>query len=137
MQSNNTDKDLALLQGTWEQVSHEANGAACAPDEFTDAVTRFNGDEYTVIRKDGTLLVKGTIRLDATTIPRRAVLMRVAGLDKGRIFPAIYNISGDSLVLAAANDDRKTVPTDFKTEIGQFLRRFVRKRPAGERTAAE
>jgi len=40
-------------------------------------------------------------------------------------------------VLAAANDDRRLVPTDFKTEIGQFLRRFVRKRHGNEKTAAE
>ena len=137
MKLNNTDRDLALLQGTWEQVAHEANGTPCAPDEFSDAVTSFNGNEYTVARPDGTLLVKGTIRLDATTIPRQAVLMRVAGLDQGRVFPAIYNITDDCLVLAAANDDRRLVPTDFKTEIGQFLRRFVRKRSGSEKTAAE
>lgn len=128
MKLNSTDRDLELLQGTWQQVAHEANGAACAPDEFSDAVTNFNGNEYTVARRDGTLLVKGTIRLDATTIPRQAVLMRVAGLEQGKTFPAIYYISGDSLVFAAANEDRGSAPTDFKTEIGQFLRRFVRKR---------
>ena len=137
MKSNNTDHDLALLQGTWRQVGHEANGTACAPDEFSDAVTKFDGNEYTVVRPDGTMLVKGTIRLDTTTIPRQAVLVREAGLDKGRIFPAIYTISGDSLILAAANDDRASAPTDFKTEIGQFLRRFVRKRPRAGQTAAE
>ena len=129
MKPNNTDSDLALLQGVWQQVAHEVNGAASAPDEFSDAVTQFNGNEYSVVQPDGTVLVKGTIRLDATTIPRQAVLVREAGLDKGRIFPAIYSISGDSLVLAAANDDRAPKPTDFKTEIGQFLRRFVRMRP--------
>lgn len=129
MKLNNTDRDLELLQGTWQQVAHEANGTACAPDEFSDAVTNFSGNEYTVARRDGTLLVRGTIRLDATTIPRQAVLMRVAGLDQGKIFPAIYTISDDSLVFAAANDHHGSAPTDFKTEIGQFLRRFVRKRP--------
>ena len=129
MKSNSTDRDLALLQGVWQQVAHEVNGAAGGADEFTDAVTQFNGNEYSVVQPDGTILVKGTIRLDATTIPRQATLVREAGLDKGRIFPAIYSISGDSLVLAAANDDRATKPTDFKTEIGQFLRRFVRMRP--------
>lgn len=128
MTSNNTDKDLALLQGTWQQVGHEANGTHCAPDEFSDAVTKFDGNEYTVVRPDGTMLVKGTIRIDATTIPRQAVFVREAGLDKGRIFPAIYRVSGDSFVLAAANDDRASAPTDFRTEIGQFLRRFVRNR---------
>jgi uncharacterized protein (TIGR03067 family) len=129
MKPNNTERDLALLQGAWQQVAHEANGAACAPDEFSDAVTNFNGTEYSVVRPDGTVLVKGTIRLDATTIPRQAVLVREAGLDKGRIFPAIYSLSGDDFVVAAANDDRAGKPTDFKTEVGQFLRRFVRNRP--------
>lgn len=128
MKLNNTDRDLALLQGTWEQVAHEANGTACAPDEFSDAVTKFDGNEYTVARPDGTVLVKGTIRLDATTIPRQAVLVRIAGLDQGKVFPAIYTITDDSLVLAAANDRHGSAPTDFKTEIGQFLRRFVRTR---------
>jgi uncharacterized protein (TIGR03067 family) len=137
MKPNNTDRDLALLQGVWEQVAHEANGAACVPDEFTDAITKFNGNEYSVVKPDGTLLVRGTIRLDATTIPRQAVLVREAGLDKGRIFPAIYSLSGDTFTVAAANDDRASKPTDFRTDIGQFLRRFVRKRPGSEKTAAE
>ena len=128
MKPNNSDRDITLLQGTWEQVAHEANGTACIPDEFTDAVTNFHGNEYSVTRPDGTVLVRGTIRLDATTIPRQAVLVREAGLDKGRIFPAIYSLSGDNLVLAAANDDRATRPTDFRTDIGQFLRRLRTKR---------
>lgn len=136
MRPNNTDRDLALLQGTWQQVAHEANGTACAPDEFSDAITLFDGNEYSVVRPDGAVLVRGTIRLDGTTIPRKAMLVREAGLDKGRMILAIYSVSGDHLVLAAANDDRASGPTDFRTEPGQFLRRFVRRRP-GEQTAAE
>ena len=137
MKPNNTDRDLALLQGAWQQVGHEANGTACAPDEFSDAVTQFSGNEYSVVRPDGTLLVRGRIRLDATTIPRQAMLVREAGLDRGKIFAAIYSLSDDCLVLAAANDDRATAPTDFRTEIGQFLRRFVRKHAGSAQTAAE
>src|ERR1700742_1167912 len=115
MKSNNTDRDLALLQGAWQQVAHEINGAADTHDEFgaVGTVARFDGNAFSIVREDGKVLLKGTFRLDATTIPRQAVWVGETGPDKGKVFPAIYSVSDDSFVFAAANDDGAPTPTDF------------------------
>ena len=127
MKSNNTERDLALLQGTWQQVAEEVDGVTGVRSEASaaDTLTIFAGNEFAMAAADGKVLLKGTVRLDATTIPRQAVWVESA--DKGKAMPAIYSVSENSLVFAAANDDRAATPTDFRTEIGQILRRFVRK----------
>lgn len=129
MTQNNTEKDLALLQGTWEQVGHEVDGVADAADKNSAAGTLaiFRGNEFSVVGPDGKVVLQGTLRLDATTIPRQATWIDGTGPDKGKQLPGIYNLSEDNFVFAAANDKNSVQPTDFRTEAGQHLRRFVRR----------
>src|SRR5258708_3106482 len=133
MTSNKTEKDLALLQGVWEQVGVEANGIANPPDEYSagGALATFEGNEFSVVGAEGNLLLKGTFHLDATTIPRQATWIDAMGPDKGKQLPGIYNLSGDNFVFVAAADPRTAQPTDFRTESGQTMRRFVRRSRGG------
>ena len=129
MTPSNTEKDLALLQGTWEQVGVEANGVANLDDEFNAAGTlaTFKGNEFSVVSADGELILKGKFHLDASTIPRQATWIEDVGQDKGKQLPGIYNLSGDNFVFVAAGDERTAKPTDFRAETGQTMRRFVRR----------
>ena len=134
MNPSKTDKDLALLQGTWEQVGAEADGIANPSDEYSAAgtLTTIKGNEFSVVGADGELLLKGTFQLDATTIPRQATWIDTMGPDQGKQLPGIYNLSGDNFVFVAAKDDRTVKPTDFRAERpGQTLRRFVRRSRRG------
>lgn len=129
MTFSKTDKDLALLQGTWEQVAVEADGIANPSDEYSASgtLTVFDGNEFSVVSGEGSVLLKGKFRLDATTIPRQATWVDEMGPDAGKHLPGIYNLSGDNFVFVAAGDDAASKPTDFRTETGQTLRRFVRR----------
>ncbi len=129
MAFSKTEKDLELLQGTWEQVGIEADGIANPSDEYSAAgtLTIFDRDEFSVISAEGNMLLKGKFRLDATTIPRQATWVDEIGPDAGKHLPGIYNLSGDNFVFVAAGEEAASKPTDFRTETGQTLRRFVRR----------
>jgi uncharacterized protein (TIGR03067 family) len=129
MTFSKTDKDLALLQGAWEQVAVEADGIANPSDEYSASgtLTVFDGNEFSVVSGEGSVLLKGKFRLDATTIPRQATWVDEMGPDAGKQLPGIYNLSGDVFVFVAAGGDAVSKPTDFRTETGQTLRRFVRR----------
>jgi len=133
MTPTKTEKDLALLQGTWEQVGVEANGIANPSDEYSagSALATFEGNEFSVVSAEGAILLKGTFHLDATTIPRQATWIDAIGPDKGKQLPGIYNLSGDNFVFVAAGNERTAQPTDFRTESGQTMRRFVRRSHRG------
>jgi len=129
MTFSKTEKDLELLQGTWEQVGIEADGIANASDEYSAAgtLTIFDRDEFSVVSAEGNVLLKGKFRLDATTIPRQATWVDEMGPDAGKHLPGIYNLSGDNFVFVAAGEEAAAKPTDFRTETSQTLRRFVRR----------
>jgi uncharacterized protein (TIGR03067 family) len=128
MTFSKTDKDLALLQGTWEQVAVEADGMANPSDEYSASgtLTVFNGNEFSIVSGGGSVLLKGKFHLDATTIPRQATWVDEMGPDAGKQLPAIYNLSGDTFMFVAG-DEGAAKPTDFRTASGQTLRRFVRR----------
>jgi uncharacterized protein (TIGR03067 family) len=130
MASSKTEQDLAMLQGIWEQVGVEADGVINPPDDYSAAgtLTKFEGNEFSVVDANGKLLLKGTFRLDATTIPRQATWIDAMGPGEGKQLPGIYNLSGDNFVLVNAKDEHAAKPTDFRAERpGQTLRRFVRR----------
>jgi uncharacterized protein (TIGR03067 family) len=129
MAFSKTEKDLELLQGTWEQVGIEVDGVKNPSDEYSAAgtLTIFDRDEFSVISAEGNMLLKGKFRLDATTIPRQATWVDEIGPDAGKHLPGIYNLSGDNFVFVAAGEEASSKPTDFRTENGQTLRRFVRR----------
>lgn len=133
MTPSKTEKDLALLQGVWEQVGVEVNGVPNVADEYSASgtLTIIDGNEFSVVNAEGDVLLTGSFSLDATTIPRQATWIDDMGPDKGKQLPGIYNLSGDSFVFVAAGDERTAKPTDFRTETGQTLRRFVRRAQRG------
>ena len=126
--TSKTEKDLALLQGIWEQIGVEADGIANPSGEYnaSGTLTIFDGNAFSVVDAQGRVLLKGIFRLDATTIPRQAVWVDEIGTDRGKHLPGIYNLSGDHFVFVAG-DEGAAKPTDFRTESGQTLRRFVRR----------
>jgi hypothetical protein len=64
-------RDLAALQGTWEQVAFEENGVVDAPDSTgaPGSLTTFSGDRFSVRTLHGELLLEGRFILDASSTP--------------------------------------------------------------------
>ncbi|WP_424681989.1 TIGR03067 domain-containing protein [Frateuria sp. YIM B11624] len=122
-----SSRDLAALQGTWEQVAFEENGVVDAPDSTgaPGALTRISGDRFSVRTRQGELLLEGRFILDASTTPGAITWIDAIGPDAGQPLPASYRLDGDDFVFIAA-DAGAPRPTEFRTVPGLTMRRFVR-----------
>ena len=125
---NDSEYDLAALQGSWEQVALEADGVFEPLDEHgaPGALTTFVGQRFSVRTLAGELLLEGSFTLDATTTPRSITWVDSMGADQGKSLPASYVLAGDDFVFIADNEGAPR-PTVFRTEPGQTMRTFVRK----------
>lgn len=126
---NDTVRDLAALQGSWEQIDVEADGLSNPPDEHgaPGALTTFAGNQFSVRTVEGELLLRGAFTLDASTTPKSITWIDSMGLDKGKLLPASYKLDGDHFVFIAG-DEGAPRPTVFRTVAGQTMRTFMRKR---------
>jgi uncharacterized protein (TIGR03067 family) len=126
---NNSDRDLAALQGQWEQVDFEENGLPGPSGEHgaLGAITTIDGCRFSVRASDGELLLEGTFALDASVRPKAITWMDSIGADAGKRLPASYELDDDRFVFIAA-DSGDPRPTELRTRPGQVMRAFVRKR---------
>jgi uncharacterized protein (TIGR03067 family) len=122
-------RDLAALQGAWEQVDFEENGVRNPPDEHgaPGALTLIRGNRFEVRTTEGALLLEGSFTLDATVVPKAITWVDSIGADAGKHLPASYRLEDDRFVFIAA-DEGMPRPTVFSTVPGQTMRGFVRRR---------
>lgn len=122
-----SSRDLAALQGAWEQVRLEVDGMIDPPDGFTvpGALTVIAGHHFCVRLPTGEVLLEGSFELDADTLPASITWIDAIGEDAGKRLPASYRLDGDSFVFIAA-DEGMPRPRDFRTTPGLTLRGFVR-----------
>jgi len=126
---NDSDRDLAALQGQWEQVDFEENGLPGPSGEHAalGAITTIDGRRFSVRTTGGELLLEGTFELDASVSPKAITWMDSIGADAGKRLPASYELDDDRFVFIAA-DAGDPRPTELRTKPGQVMRAFVRKR---------
>lgn len=122
-------RDLAALQGQWEQVGFEENGLRGSSGEHgaMGAITTIDGCRFSVRATGGELLLERTFALDASVRPKAITWMDSIGADAGKRLPASYELNDDHFVFIAA-DEGDPRPTAFRTKPGQVMRAFVRKR---------
>jgi uncharacterized protein (TIGR03067 family) len=127
--SQNSSRDVADLQGIWDQVLLEADGISNPPDELgaTGTVATFSGNHFTAHTTEGVLLLEGTFTLDASLTPKAINWFDSIGPDKGKQLPGIYRLEGDHFIFITA-DEGAPRPTIFRTGRGQTKRSFVRRR---------
>jgi len=125
---NDSEHDLAALQGLWEQVDFEENGIFNPPDEHgaPGALTLIRGHRFEVRTIEGNLLLEGNFTLDASTTPKGITWVNSMGADAGKQLLASYQLEGDRFVFIAA-DEGMPRPTVFRTEPGLTMRGFVRR----------
>ena len=121
-------RDLAALQGAWEQVRFEENGVVNPPDTHgaPGALTHIDGHRFSVRTTSGEVLLEGAFELDATTTPASITWIDAIGDDAGKPLLASYRLEGDQFVFIAA-DAGMPRPVVFSTEVGHTLRGFVRR----------
>lgn len=109
------DKPAApkALQGTWKLTSAELAGKPLGGDFTKSTTLTIEGDRYTVMV--GTLLDKGTLKIDAGKTPKAIDIVGVEGANKGKTILAIYEINGDT-VRICYDLSGAARPTEFKTK---------------------
>ena len=127
--TNDSDQDLAALQGQWEQVAFEENGMRGSPGDLgaSGSITTFDGCRFSVHTPGGELLLEGTFALDASVRPKAITWTDSIGADAGKRLPASYELNDDRFLFIAAGEGDPR-PTAFRTKRGQVMRAFTRKR---------
>ena len=108
--------DPAKLQGTWQAVAAERNGAP-APDVVGHRLV-FTKDRFQITR-EGKLLYSGTYAADASVQPARINFRQEEGSTLRGEWKGIYRFEAGRLeIIDNAVDMSKPAPTQFVTAPG-------------------
>jgi uncharacterized protein (TIGR03067 family) len=114
--------DLQAMSGTWKPAKAELAGQPLPPPVLMAIALKMDGANYEVIvvTEKGPSPDKGTVTIDPVAKPKGMTVTGVTGPNAGKTFPAIYELTGDTLRicydLSGANR-----PTEFKTAPGTKL----------------
>lgn len=122
---NPSERAIAALQGSWEQIGLEADGVVDPPDAHSGpgVLCTFAERTFSVRARDGTLLLAGSFELEA--MDHSITWIDSMGGDEGKRLPASYRLEADRFVFIAGNEGDAR-PTNFSTVLGQTMRTFVR-----------
>jgi uncharacterized protein (TIGR03067 family) len=119
---DDAEKDLKKLVGTWEEVSHVADGKKMTADELKGMTVVIDASGKWEALKDGTSFLKGTLKLDPAKKPKAADYT-IEGSDM--VAKGIYEVDGDTWKHCFAVKER---PTAFESKEGSEVHYVVLKR---------
>jgi uncharacterized protein (TIGR03067 family) len=119
---DDAEKDLKKLTGTWEEVSHTADGKAKPADEVKGRTVVIDSAGKWEAFQDGTSLLKGTVKLDPAQKPKAAD-WAIEGSDM--VAKGIYEVDGDTWKHCFSLTTR---PTEFGSKEGSGVYYIVLKR---------
>lgn len=113
--------------GMWLATTAEFAGVPFPEEARKTIQLEIADSKYTVLM--GTITDKGTLKFDPSASPKSLDVVGTDGPNKGKMFPAIYETTGDTLRICY-DLEGKTRPAAFKTEPGtkQFLVTYHRKK---------
>jgi uncharacterized protein (TIGR03067 family) len=120
--ADDAEKDLKKLVGTWEEVSHVADGKKMTADELKGTTVVIDASGKWEALKDGTVFLKGTLKLDPAKKPKAADYA-IDGSDM--VAKGIYEVDGDTWKHCFAVKER---PTAFESKEGSEVHYVVLKR---------
>ncbi len=106
------------LEGTWNPVKAELGGQPMPESILKTISLKLSGGVYEVTV--GRATDKGTYTIDASTTPKTMTVNGTDGPNKGRTFPAIFELDGDTLRICYDLSGTKR-PDEFKTLAGTRL----------------
>lgn len=110
--------DTQSVQGDWVPVQAEL-ASHPMPDAILKTISlKLGTNSYDVLV--GNAPDKGTYTVDAATVPKSMVVTGTEGPNQGKVFPAIYELEGDTLRICYDLSGAKR-PTEFKTLAGTKL----------------
>jgi len=110
--------DAKAIQGNWKPVTAELAGQPMADSVLKTISLKLDHGQYEA--QVGGHPDKGTFTLDEAAQPKGMTITGVEGPNKGKTFPAIYEIQADTLRLCYDLSGTKR-PTEFKSASGTQL----------------
>lgn len=110
--------DAKAIQGDWKPVKAELAGAPMA-DEVLKTISLKIGDGTYEVHV-GNSPDKGTVAVDPSTTPKGMTITGTEGPNKGKTFPCIYELKGDTLRICYDLSGVKR-PTEFTSVAGTKL----------------
>jgi uncharacterized protein (TIGR03067 family) len=104
-------KELAALTGKWQPVAMQTGDTKFTKEQLKAIEMIIEDGKYLVTangQKD-----KGTLKLDTKPEVKTMDIVGTDGPNKGKTFPAIYELDGDRLKICYAMEGTKR-PTEFK-----------------------
>jgi uncharacterized protein (TIGR03067 family) len=119
--------DASAIQGTWKPVAGEIGGAPLPEAVLRVISLKLENGKYLVLV--GPAPDNGTYAIDAATNPKSITVTGTEGPNVGLTFPAIYELTGDTLRICYDLSGAKR-PTEFKTVTGTklYLVTYVRQK---------
>jgi uncharacterized protein (TIGR03067 family) len=114
--------DLKAMSGTWKPTKAELAGRPMPPPGLKSITLKMDGANYEVIveTEKGPSPDKGTVTIDSAAKPKGMTVTGVTGPNAGKSFPAIYELTGDTLRICYDLSGAAR-PTEFKTAPGTKL----------------
>jgi uncharacterized protein (TIGR03067 family) len=119
--------DAKAVQGNWRPIKAELAGQPMAEPILKSISLKLDSGRYEVFV--GEHPDRGTYTLDSSTKPRTMSVTGTEGPNKGKTFPAIYELQGDTLRICYDLSGTKR-PSDFKSNAGTklYLVTYTRKK---------
>lgn len=116
------------LDGTWRPQSAELAGKKFPEEVLKNWKLTLEGEKYTV--EISGQIDKGTVKIDPKATPATMDITGVEGPNKGKTFPAIYELKDETLRICYDLSGKQR-PTEFKTvaDTQQFLVHYQRAKP--------
>jgi uncharacterized protein (TIGR03067 family) len=118
--------DEALLQGTWTIAALKVEKETVDVDQLKDARLVVSGSRYSF--RLGDVDLEMTHKLDPTKSPKTMDMTITEGPAEGQTYHAIYELTGDRLMICRHVDPGKERPTTFATTPDSKLMLIVWKR---------
>jgi uncharacterized protein (TIGR03067 family) len=110
--------DAKAVQGSWTPAKAELSGQPMTEAFLKSVSLKLDNGKYEV--SVGGSPDKGTYTLDSNSKPKGMTITGTEGPNKGKTFPAIYEIDGDTLRICYDLAGAKR-PTEFKSSAGTRL----------------
>lgn len=104
-------KELEKLAGKWQPSAMQMGDSKFSAEQMKNITLIIDGDKYhTIVSGQSD---KGTLKVDPKAKPKTMDIIGTEGPNKGKTFPAIYELEADTLRICYALEGTKR-PTEFK-----------------------
>jgi uncharacterized protein (TIGR03067 family) len=113
--AGNSPANTKAVQGNWKPVTAELAGQPMSDAILKIISLKLDNGKYEVFV--GAEPDRGIYTLDSTTQPKSMTVTGTDGVNRGKTFPAIYELNGDTLRICYDLSGVKR-PTEFKSVAG-------------------